>query len=155
MLQQALQLGRFCFWRLVVSWLLALAVGCAAPRLERTVSAVDVLETSPSDVDLDEVKGGLATAEPRTLFWIERERDVYDANLLARDLERIERHYRASGYYDVKVVAARVEKVGEHEVEVEVRVTPGARVNVRSVKSDAAAVLELATLPGKKRKEKK
>ncbi len=145
MLQQALQLGRFCFWRLVLSWLLALVVGCGAPLRERTVSDVDVLETSPSDVDLDDLKDGLATAEPRTLFWIERERDVYDANLVARDLERIERYYRAHGYYDVKVVAARVEKVGEREVEIEVRVTPGPRVNVRSVTSDAAAVLELAS----------
>lgn len=145
MLQQALQLGRFCFWRLTLWFLLALVVGCGAPLRERTVSSIEVLETSPTDVDLDDVKDGLATADPRTLFWIERERDVYDPNLVARDLERIERHYRAQGYYDVKVVAARVEKVGEREVEIEVRVTPGQRVNVRSVTSDAAAVLQLAS----------
>lgn len=145
MLQQALQLGRFCFWRLGLVVLLALSVSCAAPLRERTVSDVEVFETSPSDVDLSDVKDGLATAAPRTLFWIERERDVYDSNLVARDLERIERYYRAQGYYDVKVVAARVEQVGEREVEIEVRVTPGPRVTVRSVQSDAAAVLELAS----------
>ncbi|HYQ15991.1 MAG TPA: FtsQ-type POTRA domain-containing protein, partial [Polyangiaceae bacterium] len=146
MLQQALQLGRFSFWRLWFAPILALALGCGSEQLrERTVSDVEVLETSPSDVDLDEVRSGLATAAPRKFFWVERERDVYDANLLARDLERIERYYRAHGYYDVKVVAARVEQVAEREVEIEVHVTPGARVNVRSVTSDSAAVLELAS----------
>lgn len=143
MLQQALQLGRFFFWRLGLA-LVALSLGCGPAIRERTVSDVSLLETSPSAVDLDEVLDGLATAAPRTLLWIERERDVYDANLIARDLERIERFYRAQGYYDVKVVAARVEPVGEREVEIEVHVTPGPRVAVRSVVSDAAAVLELA-----------
>jgi len=113
MLQQALQLGRFSFWRLVLASLVAaLLLGCGAGLSERTVSSIDVVETSKSQVDLDEVLSGLATAEPRTLFWIDRERDVYDPNLVARDLERIERFYRAQGYYDVKVVAARVETVG-------------------------------------------
>jgi outer membrane protein insertion porin family/translocation and assembly module TamA len=76
-------------------------------------------------------------------LWVERERDIYDPNLVARDLERIERFYRARGYYDVKVVAARVESVGEREVEIEVRVTPGPRVVVRNVQEDAAALLGL------------
>jgi outer membrane protein insertion porin family/translocation and assembly module TamA len=145
MLQQALQLGRWCFWRLGLGLLLAQGLGCGASLAERTVSDVQILETSPSQVDLDEVLDGLATAAPRTLFWVERERDVYDANLVARDLERIERFYRAQGYYDVKVVAARVEKVAAREVEIEVHVTPGARVTVRSVTSDATAVLQLAS----------
>jgi outer membrane protein insertion porin family/translocation and assembly module TamA len=145
MLQQTLQLGRWCFWRLGLVLLLAFGLGCGASLSERTVSDVELLETSPSDVDLDEVLDGLATAAPRTLFWVERERDVYDPNLVARDLERIERFYRSRGYYDVKVVAARVEKVAEREVEIEVHVTPGARVTVRSVGSDATAVLELAS----------
>jgi hypothetical protein len=101
MLQQALQLGRWCFWRLGSGLLLAHGLGCGASLAERTVGDVQILETSPSQVDLDEVLDGLATAAPRTLFWVERERDVYDANLVARDLERIERFYRAQGYYDV------------------------------------------------------
>lgn len=145
MLQQALQLGRFLFRRLTLLPALALAVGCGSGLRERTVSGVELLETSPSDVDLDDVKDGLVTAEPRTFFWVERERDVYDANLVARDLERIERFYRAQGYYEAKVVAARVETVGEREVEIEIHVTPGPRVSVRSVTSDPAGVLELAS----------
>jgi hypothetical protein len=145
MLQHSLQLGRFSFWRLFLASALALlSLGCGSDLRERTVSDVTVLETSPSAVDLQDLLDGLATAAPRKLLWIERERDVYDANLVARDLERIERFYRSHGYYDVKVVAARVRSVGERAVEIEVHVTPGPRVTVRSVKSDAAAVLELS-----------
>src|SRR6185369_4653535 len=140
MLQQALQLGRSCFWRLGSMSLLALAVGCGPGLRERTVSDVQILETSPSDVDLGQVLDGLATAAPRTFFWVERERDVYDPNLVARDLERIERFYRAQGYYDVKVVAARVERVGDQKVEIEIHVTPGPRVLVRRVESDPQAL---------------
>jgi hypothetical protein len=145
MLQHTLQLGRFSFWRLIFAstWAL-LALGCGSSLRERTVSDVRVRETSPSAVDLDDALSGLATAAPRKLLWIERERDVYDANLVARDLERIERFYRAQGYYDVKVVAARVQQVGERAVEIEVHVTPGPRVTVRSVKTDVSAVLELS-----------
>jgi outer membrane protein insertion porin family/translocation and assembly module TamA len=120
-----------------VAWLTA----CGGSIAERTVSDVTLLETSPSALESDDVLAGLATAAPRTLFWIERERDVYDANLVARDLERIERFYRAHGYYDVKVVAARVQAVGARQVEIEVHVTPGPRVTVRKVTSDPRVVL--------------
>lgn len=142
MLQHQLHLGRFSFWRLLcVTCLVTCLTACGASIAERTVSDVTLLETSPSALETDDALAGLATAEPRTLFWIERERDVYDANLVARDLERIERFYRAHGYYDVKVVAARVEAVGERQVEIEVHVTPGPRVTVRKVTSDPRVVL--------------
>ncbi len=144
MLQPALQLGRSCFQRLILtSVAAALSLGCGSALQERTVSDVTLIETSPSTVDLDDALAGLATAAPRTFLWVERERDVYDANLVARDLERIERFYRARGYYDVKVVAARVESVGERKVEIEVHVTPGPQVKVRNVTEDQAALLSL------------
>ena len=132
MLQQALQLGRSCFQRLALTSIAAWSMlGCAADLRERTVSDVRLEETSRSEVDLDEALAGLALAAPRTFLWFERERDVYDANLLARDTERIERFYRARGYYDAKVVATRVQRVGERKVAIEVHVTPGPRVTVR------------------------
>ncbi len=137
MLQQALHLGRFPFQRLLLASILAwLALGCGSQLRERTVSDVTLLETSPSALDTDDVLAGLATAAPRKLLWVVRERDVYDANLVARDLERIERFYRAHGYYDVKVVAARVTNVGTRQVEIEVHVTPGPRVVLRSESYD-------------------
>jgi outer membrane translocation and assembly module TamA len=145
MLQQALQLGRSCFQRLALTSIAAtLSLGCGAELRERTVSDVTLVETSRSEVDLDEALSGLATAKPRTLLWVERERDVYDANLVARDLERIERFYRARGYYDVKVVAARVQDVGERKVEIEVHVTPGPRVTVRKVEVEETGLFSLS-----------
>ncbi len=140
---QALHLGRFCSWRLLLASMALLLLGCGAEIRERTVSDVTLLETSPSALDTDEALTGLASAAPRKILWIERERDVYDPNLVARDLERIERFYRARGYYEVKVVAARVESVGEREVEIEVHVTPGPRITVRSIEFDPP----LSTLP--------
>ena len=96
MLQQALHLGRFLLQRLIFASLLAaMTLGCGGAVVkERTISDVTLLETSPSALDTDDVLGGLVTAEPRTFFWVETERDVYDANLVARDLERIERFER-------------------------------------------------------------
>ena len=144
MLQQALQLGRSCFRRLLVPSLLAASTfGCGASLQERTVSDVRLVETSPSKVDLDDALAGLATAAPRTLFWFERERDVYDANLLARDVERIERFYRARGYYDAKVVATRVQNAGERKVAIEVRIAPGPRVTVRRAEVEQTGLLSL------------
>ena len=144
MLQQALQLGRSCFQRLLLTSITAaLSLGCAGELRERTVSDVRLLESSPSAVDLDEALAGLATAAPRTLFWVERERDVYDANLVAKDVERIERFYRARGYYDAKVVATRVESVGDRKVEIEVHITPGQRVTVRKVEVEQNGLLSL------------
>lgn len=145
MLQQALQLGRSCFQRLLLtSVTAALSLGCAGELRERTVSDVRLVESSRSEVDLDEALAGLATAAPRsTLFWFWVERDVYDANLVAKDVERIERFYRARGYYDAKVVATRVVKVGERKVEIEVHVTPGQRVTVRKVEVEQNGLLSL------------
>jgi hypothetical protein len=132
---QALHLGRFCSWRLLLASMALLLLGCGGAEIrQRTVSDVTLLETSPSKLDTDEALAGLATAAPRGILWIER--DVYDPNLVARDLERIERFYRAHGFYDVKVVAARVQSVGPQEVEIEVHVTPGPRVTVRKVGFD-------------------
>ena len=76
----------------------------------------------------------LATAETPYLFGIfprVLEYETYDPTVLARDLERIERAYRARGYYEAKVTAARVVHVDEHHVRVEIRVHEGEPVKVR------------------------
>jgi hypothetical protein len=144
MLQQALQLGRSCFQRLALTSIVAWStLGCAAELRERTVSDVTLVETARSEVDLDDALAGLALAAPRSILWFERERDVYDANLLARDTERIERFYRARGYYDAKVVATRVQRVDERKVAIEVHVTPGARVTVRKSEVEQNGLLSL------------
>jgi outer membrane protein assembly factor BamA len=79
---------------------------------------------------------GLSTAETPLLFGVipgVLEYTTYDQNVLARDLERIERYLRARGRYEGKVWAARVISLGDHRVRVEIRVHEGPAVRVSRI----------------------
>jgi outer membrane protein insertion porin family/translocation and assembly module TamA len=110
------------------------------PAGQRAVSAVDI-EGGPV-AEEPELRRGIAT----------HVNAAYDPSVLAKDLERIERYYRALGYYDAKVSAARVTAVGEDRVRVEIVVEPGAPVRigqlevrgVEELPADAAAHLRTA-----------
>lgn len=114
------------------------AVGCVRnpfPPNQPVVArvALDGVESVPTQPLLE----GLATIEsPRLLgIWdgVGFEYEVYDAELLRRDLERVERYLHAEGYYEAQVLAARVVALDEHRVRVEIRVQEGAPVMVTSV----------------------
>lgn len=96
-------------------------------------------------IDEDELLAGLATTgTPRFLgIWdgVVFDYSVYDEDVLARDLERVERYYRARGFYEAKVTAARVVHTDEHHVEVFVSIVEGEQVFVGSV--DAADIARL------------
>lgn len=122
------------------------------------VSAVEI--ESDGVVDTGPVVEGLATAKsPRLFEVIPRvlEYEIYDPTVLARDLERIERYYRARGYYEAKVTAARVIHTDENHVRVEIRVREGEPVRVvqadvpglSSIPLDASAAVRGA-VAGKK-----
>ncbi|MEI9936841.1 MAG: BamA/TamA family outer membrane protein [Pseudomonadota bacterium] len=101
---------------------LLLCAACGHESTRPIVSAIDLRETDDSRVVDDEaVLDGLATV------------DEYDPTLLARDLERIERYYRARGYYEAKVSAARVLELDGKHVKLEIRVAPGVPVTVRRI----------------------
>ncbi len=115
-------------------WLVALGlllcVACAPAPTRPIVSAMDLRETgSEHAVDDGAVLDGLATS------------DEYDRNVLSRDLERVERYYRARGYYEAKVTASRVLQVDGKHVRIEIRVAPGKAVIVRTVNRQDAANL--------------
>ena len=115
-------------------WLVALGlvlcVACAPAPTRPIVSAMDLRETgSENAVDDGAVLDGLATS------------DEYDRNVLSRDLERVERYYRARGYYEAKVTASRVLQVDGKHVRIEIRVAPGKAVIVRTVNRQDAANL--------------
>lgn len=59
--------------------------------------------------------------------------EVFDRYVLERDLQRIERYYRARGYYWTRVRAGRVYNSGEREVSVEIVIDEGEPVNVARV----------------------
>lgn len=94
-------------------------------------------EPKVDGIDDDDVKERMATAESSFLvtrpvvdllgekgtlfFTYER----LDRLVLERDLERIERYYRARGFYQARVRAARVLRTGESTVRVEIIVDEG------------------------------
>lgn len=59
--------------------------------------------------------------------------EVLNPYVLAVDLERIERHYRARGFYAASVQAARVVREPSQEVRISIQVHEGAQVRVREL----------------------
>ena len=105
------------------------------------LSSVEI-ETSDGDhaypgIDLSDLSEQLATAKsPKFLgLWegVAFDYEIYDRNVLARDLARVERYCRARGYYEAKVVAGRVIRIDEHHVRVLVSVAPGQPVVTTTV----------------------
>lgn len=115
------------------------------PVRERVVSKVEL--EGADHVTPRDVLDGLATAEsPRFLgIWdgVIFDYEVFDETLLERDLARIERYYRARGYYEARVTAARVINVGAHHVRVHIRVTEGQPVRI----ADAVRTPGIERLP--------
>ncbi|MCC6214089.1 MAG: BamA/TamA family outer membrane protein [Polyangiaceae bacterium] len=104
------------------------------PEGRRIVSEVDVRASSAEDRAA--LRAGIATSESKRFLgiWdgVGLAYEVLDEDVLARDLLRIERYYRARGYYDAKVIAARVVALDERRVRVEVEIVEGEPVIVRS-----------------------
>jgi outer membrane protein assembly factor BamA len=118
--------------------------GCRSWPGRPVVSAVEV--TGADEVDTEPMLDGLATSEtPLLLGLIPRvlEYATYDPAVLAKDLERVERFLRARGYYEAKVSAARVVRLDEHRVRVEIDVALGASVHVRRVNPAGLALLPI------------
>lgn len=121
---------------LLVAFGLSLCVACSKEYTRPIVSGIDLRESSNERVvDDAAVLDGLATY------------DEYDPNVLSRDLERVERYYRARGYYEAKVSAARVLGLDKTHVSVEIRVVPGPPVLVHSVNLPGLANLPFALVP--------
>jgi outer membrane protein insertion porin family/translocation and assembly module TamA len=62
--------------------------------------------------------------------------ELYDPFVLQRDLERVERYYRARGYYEAHARAGRVETVGPDHVRVQIVVEEGLPVEIADVRVD-------------------
>lgn len=94
-------------------------------------------------VDAEPIHEGLSTAPTPLLFGLfprVLEYSTYDANVLARDLLRIERYLRGRGYYEAKVTAARVVHTGRHSVRVELSVHEGEPVLVSRIDPGVSAL---------------
>jgi outer membrane protein assembly factor BamA len=119
--------------------LFPLALGaCVKKDYPPNRAVVEDLELLGTDsIDEDELEEGLATARTSKFLGLFEgviyDYEVFDENVLARDLERIERYYRARGFYEARVNAARVIRVGPRHVRVEIRVREGDPVLTRNI----------------------
>jgi outer membrane protein insertion porin family/translocation and assembly module TamA len=85
-------------------------------------------------VDPEPLLEGLATSRsPKFLgIWdgVIFDYAVLDETVLEEDLARVQRYYRARGYYDAQVSAARIVVLDEHRVGVQIRVNEGLPLRV-------------------------
>ncbi|MEZ4233894.1 MAG: BamA/TamA family outer membrane protein [Polyangiaceae bacterium] len=112
----------------------AWALGCAS--LPEGRSAIDDVEFSGNDqLGGSDIQEKIATRpSPRFLGLMDGvvyDYEVYDFYVLQRDLERVERLYRARGYYKAKARAAHVERTDEDHVRVTIEVDEGPATSVR------------------------
>ena len=59
--------------------------------------------------------------------------EIYDRFVLQRDMARVERFYRARGYYDAHARAGRVKRISDNHIQVEIVVEEGLPITVRKV----------------------
>jgi outer membrane protein assembly factor BamA len=120
--------------------------GCV--RLPEGRYAIDrVYIEGASDHRDTELEQRIATApSPRFLgLWegVVFDYELFDRYVLERDLQRVERFYRARGYYEAHARAGRVERTKEGHVRVTIVVEEGLPVKVGEVRPDGIAMLPL------------
>jgi len=104
------------------------AAACTAVPAGR--SAVDSVKfVGNSSIDDDDLEEKLATAtSPRFLgifSGLVYDYNVFDRFVLDRDLQRVERYYRARGFYQARARAGRVFFIAPNKVKVEIRIDEG------------------------------
>lgn len=117
---------------------LSSAAGCIKqpyPPNRDVVSGVELENVHEGDED--DLEESLATRSSSRFFglWegIVFPYEILDERALAKDLERVERYYQRLGYYEAKVIAARVVHLDERHVRVEIEVTEGEPVRVARI----------------------
>jgi outer membrane protein assembly factor BamA len=148
-------------WAIFLVWVSVFtATGCSHPppgryaidavEIDRvTIPGIDTEGTSRG-VSASDIEDKIATAEsPRFLGIFPRgavlDYELLDQYVLARDLARIERAYRARGYYDAHVRAGRVQKTEDGHVRVTVIVQEGTPVLVGDVRFEGVTGLPVDT----------
>jgi outer membrane protein assembly factor BamA len=125
---------------------LAIALGCTRiPPGRYALDDVDIEGTNK--VEAAEVEDKIATASSPRFLGLFRgavlDYELYDQYVLERDLARIERLYRARGFYEAHARAGRVQKIDETHVRVTVVVDEGPAVTVREIKVQGITALPI------------
>jgi outer membrane protein insertion porin family/translocation and assembly module TamA len=110
------------------------ATGCASiPKGAASVDSISIDGTKA--ISSSDVEDKLATMPSPKFLGLFRgiiyDYELLDRSVLQRDLERVERYYRARGYYEAHARAGRIQFTGEKHVEVTIEVEEGAPVLVR------------------------
>ncbi|NUP05227.1 MAG: BamA/TamA family outer membrane protein [Polyangiaceae bacterium] len=118
----------------------------ACTTIPKGMAAVDTVDVEGTDrVSSSDVEERLATAPTKKFLGLFRgivyDYSLFDRSVLQRDLERVERFYRARGYYEAKARAGRVLFKDDDHVEVTIVVEEGEPVLVHE-----ATVVGLAGL---------
>ncbi len=103
-------------------------MGCATlPGRRYAIRSVDL--SGNHVVDADEIRSEIASREsPKFLGLfpgVIYDYEVFDRYVLERDLQRIERYYRARGFYNAKVRAGRVFYKSARQISVEIMIDEG------------------------------
>ncbi len=136
--------------RLVCAAALALAsAGCGAslPEGKTALDGVDLLgtrELDAPDVETALASGATPSAQGLRPYWLDAEE--YDPARVEQDVARVEAYYRARGFHEARVRAARVVRTGARRVRVQLVVDEGPRVSVH-----ASQLIGLDDLPAKVR----
>ena len=119
--------------------LLATSLGCASiPRGAAAVDAVSLEgNRALSSSDIEEKMATAPSPKFLGLFQgIVYDYELFDRSVLQRDLERIERYYRARGYYEAKVRAGRIRYKSDDHVNVTIEVEEDGPVRIREARID-------------------
>jgi outer membrane protein insertion porin family/translocation and assembly module TamA len=114
----------------------AVCAGCASslPEGKSALDGVDLLGTralDAPDVETALALGTTPSAQGLRPYWMDAEE--YDRGRIEQDLARVEAYYRARGFHEARVRAARVVKTGARSVRVQIVVDEGPRVSVSAI----------------------
>lgn len=117
----------------------ALLLGCASiPEGRFAVNDIDV--EGNEHVPASDLQSAMATLENQRFLGLFQgivyDYSIFNQSVLERDLARIERHYRGRGFYEARVEAARITRVGDDEVRVDIVIDEGLPIRVASVQLD-------------------
>lgn len=118
--------------------------GCAS--IPQGTAAVDAVSVEGTDaLSSSDVEERLATAPSPKFLGLFRgviyDHEIFDSSVLQRDLDRVERYYRARGYYEAKARAGRVRYKSDKHVEITIEVDEGKPVLVEGARIDGLAGL--------------
>ncbi|HZO14135.1 MAG TPA: POTRA domain-containing protein [Polyangiaceae bacterium] len=110
----------------------------ACNSIPRGRSAVDDIDVEGADeVGEKDILKKMATAKSKRFLGVFEgivyEYEVFNRFVLERDLARIERYYRARGFYEATVRAGRIHRISKDEVRVDIIVDEGPLVRIGDI----------------------